>query len=141
MKTLTIRQMSQIKRNAQNIYPDVMKIKRLEEKKALIDAEIEALNLKIKAYDQATFLMAGHYSQELITRKVETAYNEDGTPKTNKDGSVRKDTTYVVNPELVKFNEALRVYEIEEPTVETQEENTTEETTPTEETDINTFNI
>lgn len=113
MKKLTIRQVAQLKRTAQNVYPLVSKKNKLIEQMNLMQAEITSINAQIDAWEYATKEMTdGFTSEDLITRKVICLTNEDGTPKVDKNGQQMKATKYEPKEDVLAFNEEENVYEI-----------------------------
>ena len=113
MKKLTIRQVAQLKRTAQNVYPLVSKKNKLIEQMNLLNAEIASINAQIDAWEYATKEMTeGFTSEDLITRKVICLTNEDGTPKVDKNGQQMKATKYEPKEDVLAFNEEENVYEI-----------------------------
>ena len=113
MKKLTIRQVAQLKRTAQNVYPLVSKKNKLIEQMNLRNAEIISINAQIDAWEYATKEMTeGFTSEDLITRKVICLTNEDGTPKVDKNGQQMKVTKYEPKEDVLSFNEEENVYEI-----------------------------
>ena len=113
MKKLTIRQVAQLKRTAQNVYPLVSKKNKLIEQMNLLNAEINSINAQIDAWEYATKEMTeGFTSEDLITRKVICLTNEDGTPKVDKNGQQMKATKYEPKEDVLSFNEEENVYEI-----------------------------
>lgn len=113
MKKLTIRQVAQLKRTAQNVYPLVSKKNKLIEQMNQLNAEIISINAQIDAWEGATKAMTdGFTSENLITRKVICLTNEDGTPKVDKNGQQMKVTKYEPKEGALDFNEEENVYEI-----------------------------
>ena len=113
MKKLTIRQVAQLKRTAQNVYPLVSKKNKLIEQLNQMNAEIFSIDEQIDAWEGATKAMAnGFTSKDLITRKVICLTNEDGTPKVDKNGQQMKVTKYEPKEDVLSFNEEENVYEI-----------------------------
>lgn len=113
MKKLTIRQVAQLKRTAQNVYPLVSKKNKLIEQMNQLNAEIISINAQIDAWEGATKAMTdGFTSEDLITRKVICLTNEDGTPKVDKNGQQMKVTKYEPKEGALAFNEEENVYEI-----------------------------
>lgn len=113
MKKLTIRQVAQLKRTAQNVYPLVSKKNKLIEQMNLMNAEIASINAQIDAWEYATKEMTeGFTSEDLITRKIICLTNEDGTPKVDKNGQQMKVTKYEPKEDVLSFNEEENVYEI-----------------------------
>ena len=113
MKKLTIRQVAQLKRTAQNVYPLVSKKNKLIEQMNLLNVELISINAQIDAWEGATKAMTeGFTSEDLITRKVICLTNEDGTPKVDKNGQQMKVTKYEPKEGALDFNEEENVYEI-----------------------------
>ena len=113
MKRLTIRQVAQLKRTAQNVYPLVSKKNKLIEQMNQLNAEIISINAQIDAWEYATKEMTdGFTSEDLITRKVICLTNEDGTPKVDKNGQQMKATKYEPKEDVLAFNEEENIYEI-----------------------------
>lgn len=107
MKTITIRQMSAIKRVAQNVNPLVTKKNKLMEKIDTIREEIIALNEEILGHEMGVrALTGGLISEDLITKKVED------TGKLDKDGKPIKVTKYEPKEGAITFNVEANVYEI-----------------------------
>ena len=113
MKKLTIRQVAQLKRTAQNVYPLVSKKNKLIAQLDQLNAEIISVNAQIDAWEYATKEMTdGFTSEDLITRKVICLTNEDGTPKVDKNGQQMKATKYEPKEGALAFNEEENVYEV-----------------------------
>ena len=115
MKKLTVRQVAQLKRTAQNVYPLVNKKNKLMEQIASMNAELENVQAQIDAWEGATKAMTGGYtSEDLITRNVICATNEDGTTKVDKNGQPIKVTKYEPKAGVLVLNEEDNTYEIVE---------------------------
>lgn len=115
MKTLTVRQLASIKRTAQNVYPMVSKKNKLVEKVKELEEEIKDLETQIKSWEGAVMTMTeGYCSEEVITRVVVPALNEDGTPKIGPNGPIKM-TKYEPNADILSYDEDKKVYVIKEP--------------------------
>lgn len=115
MKTLTVRQLASIKRTAQNVYPMVSKKNKLGEKVKELEEEIKDLETQIKSWEGAVMTMTeGYCSEEVITRVVVPALNEDGTPKIGPNGPIKM-TKYEPNADILSYDEDKKVYVIKEP--------------------------
>lgn len=106
MKEISIRQMAQIKRTAQNVQPMVTKIKNLEEKIKVLQEEINMYNTQVDAWESAVKALTGGYtSSDLVTKVVEE------TGKTDKNGKPVKVTKFEPS-DLVSHDPAKNVYVI-----------------------------
>lgn len=107
MKTITIRQMSAIKRVAQNVNPLVTKKNKLMEKINTIREEIQSLNEEILGHEMGVrALTGGLISEDIVYKKVED------TGKLDKDGKPIKVTKYEPKEDVITFNAEANVYEI-----------------------------
>jgi len=140
MKELTVRQVAQLKRTSQNVYPLVNQKNKLYAKIEELNNELESVNAQIDAWESATKAMTGGFtSEDLIVRNVVCAVNEDGTTKVDKNGQPVKVTKYEPNPSTLVYNSDKNVYEIHSVVQDVDFENVDEEA-KVEETADNEFN-
>lgn len=96
-KILSVRELSQIKRIAQNVDADYQKVCKLNAKiDALVD-ERDALQQGIDEMEAPVMRKTGGYkSTEIYEKQVIPQFHADGMPKTDKDGRQLKVTKYVL---------------------------------------------
>lgn len=122
MKKLSVRQVAQLKRTAQNVYPLVAKKNKLQAKMAELNEELEVVNTQIDAWESATKAMTGGYtSEDLLTRSVITLEDELGNVKKDKNGNPQKTTKYEPKEGVLVFDKDSNTYTIVEPEVEQPE--------------------
>lgn len=93
-KTISVRDVARLKRNAQNVYPLVATREKLAAKKQLLDAELEKVNAEIEATETGSRLITGGVnSMDVIRRVVIT------TDKVDKNGAAIKVTKFEPIPE------------------------------------------
>lgn len=85
-----------IKRICQNVYGSFEKVNRLNEKKAAIEAEINALQTQIDLMEQPVVNMCGYKSTDIVERVIVPVLNADGTPKKSDKGYAMKQTKWVL---------------------------------------------
>lgn len=134
MKELTSREIAAVKRQFKNSLPALQKIQAINKKivelvkeKAIQEAILEGGETGIKA------LTSGYKSTDLITCTYEPQFNEDGTPKMDKDGK------YQQKKQVLTFHEPVEPVEPEAETTEVVEETTTEEEVEEEVTEQSTI--
>lgn len=110
MKKLTTREIAAIKRQFKNSLPSLkkiesinQKIKTLEEEIAIQQAILEGGEAGIKA------LTGGYRSIDLITCTYEPQFNEDGSPKMDKEGKYQIKTQVLTYQAPVEYNNEEKV--------------------------------
>ena len=90
MKEFTTREISEFKRTAQNVWPELAKKQRLEAKLAEIQNELEETNKKIALKEAYVFNATGCHVFDIIERNVTKTpvLNEDGSAKLDEKGKV-----------------------------------------------------
>lgn len=96
-KVLNARELAQIKRIAQNVDQNYQKVCKLNEKIAELTQERDELQQEIDEQEAPVIRKTGGYTSTDIYKKVVVPqFNENGTPKTDKDGRQIKITKYVL---------------------------------------------
>lgn len=96
-KILNARELAQIKRIAQNVDADFQAVCKLEEKIAELTAKKDALQQSINEQEAPVIRKTGGYkSTDIYKKTIIPQFNENGTPKTDKDGRQLKVTKYVL---------------------------------------------
>lgn len=95
--SLNARELAQIKRIAQNVDADFQKVCKLNEKIANLTKERDEIQQDIDEMEAPVIRKTGGFkSTDLYEKTVIPQFNEDGTPKTDKDGRQLKVTKYVL---------------------------------------------
>lgn len=120
-KRISYDQFMAVKRVAQAVNPLITKRNKAKEAmdKAQADydsfsAQVEGMQLGIKQY-------VGFDVEQLVKKVIEPAVNEDGTPKTDKNGKTLKVTKYVPT-DIVSYDRENRQYVITIPDEEESKE-------------------
>jgi hypothetical protein len=96
-KTLTSRDLAQIKRIAMNVDADYQAVCKLNEKIAELTKKRDNLQIGIDEMEAPVIRKTGGYkSTDLYKKIVVPQFNADGTPKTDKEGRQLKSTKYVL---------------------------------------------
>lgn len=96
-KNLNNRELAIIKRIAQNVDADFQKVCKLEIKIKELTAEANEINKSIEEMEAPVVRMTGGYkSTDIFKKTIIPQFNEDGSPKTDKDGRQLKVTKYVL---------------------------------------------
>lgn len=96
-KTLNNRELAIIRRIAQNVDADFQKVCKLETKIKGLTAEANEINKRIEEMEAPVVRMSGGYkSTDIFKKIIIPQFNEDGSPKTDKDGRQLKATRYVL---------------------------------------------
>lgn len=117
MKDLTIRQIAAIKRQFKNSLPALNKIKAIDKKIADLEEEKRIQQAILDGGEAGIVAMTGGYrSTDLINCEYVPQFNEDGTPKMDKDGKYQLKTQVLtfVPPVEVIDNAASEVSEVSE---------------------------
>ena len=96
-KNLNNRELAIIKRIAQNVDADFQKVCKLETKIKELTAEADEISKSIEEMEAPVVRMTGGYkSTDIFKKTISPQFNEDGSPKTDKDGRQLKVTKYVL---------------------------------------------
>ena len=99
-KILNNRELAQVKRIAQNVDADYQKVCKLNEKIAELTKERDSLQQGIDEQEAPVIRKTGGYkSTDIFVKTIVPQFNENGTPKTDKDGRQIKVTKYVLRYE------------------------------------------
>lgn len=96
-KILNNRELAQVKRIAQNVDADYQKVCKLNEKIVELTKERDSLQQGIDEQEAPVIRKTGGYkSTDIFAKTIVPQFNENGTPKTDKDGRQIKVTKYVM---------------------------------------------
>ena len=96
-KELNNRELAQIKRIAQNVDADYQKVCKLETKIKELEAEIQTLQAGIDEMEAPVVRKTGGFkSTDIYEKVIIPQFNEDGTPKVDKEGRQVKVTKYTL---------------------------------------------
>lgn len=116
---MSTRDWAAIKRNAQNVYPSIQRMERLQK---YVD-EYNELKDRIASDEGSTVRISGGYTTSELVQRVVADYVDPvtGEIKVGKDGHPLKTTKWVPNTEIVSYDAERNVYMIEPKPVETAE--------------------
>ena len=101
-KILNARELASVKRVAQNVDANYQKVLRLNKKIEELTAEKNDLQEEIDGWEAPVIRKTGYRSTDLIEKVIVPQVNEDGTPKTDKEGRQLKATKFVLRyPETI----------------------------------------
>ena len=96
-KILNARELAQVKRIAQNVDADYQKVGKLEEQIAKLTAQRDELQKSIDEMEAPVIRKTGGFkSTDIYEKTIVPQFNDNGTPKTDKDGRQLKVTKYVL---------------------------------------------
>ena len=96
-KILNNRELAQVKRIAQNVDADYQKVCKLNEKIAELTKERDSLQQGIDEQEAPVIRKTGGFkSTDIFAKTIVPQFNENGTPKTDKDGRQIKVTKWVL---------------------------------------------
>ena len=122
MKELSVREIAAVKRQFKNSLPALKKIEAINKKIAALEEERIIQEAIIDGGETGIMRLTGGFkSFELITCTYEPQFNEDGTPKMDKDGK------YQLKAQVLTYHAPV------EDVKDTTEESTSEETNKEEE--------
>ena len=99
-KILNNRELAQVRRIAQNVDADYQKVCKLNEKIAELTKERDELQQGIDEMEAPVIRKTGGFkSTDIYEKTIVPQFNENGTPKTDKDGRQIKVTKYVLRYE------------------------------------------
>ena len=102
-KILNNRELAQVKRIAQNVDADYQKVCKFNEKIAELTKKRDGLQRGIDEQEAPVIRKTGGYkSTDIFAKTIVRQFNENGTPKTDKDGRQIKVTKWVLrNPDTI----------------------------------------
>ena len=104
MKELTTREIAAVKRQFKNSLPAMKKIESIDQKIAKLQQERAIQQAILDGGETGIMAMTGGYrSVDLITCTYEPQFNEDGTPKMDKEGK------YQVKNQVLTFHAPIEV--------------------------------
>ena len=104
MKELTTREIAAVKRQFKNSLPAIKKIKSIDQKIAKLQQERAIQQAILDGGEAGIMAMTGGYkSIDLITCTYEPQFNEDGSPKMDKEGK------YQVKNQVLTFHAPIEV--------------------------------
>lgn len=104
MKELTTREIAAVKRQFKNSLPAMKKIESIDAKIAKLLQEREIQQAILDGGEAGIMAMTGGYrSIDLITCTYEPQFNEDGTPKMDKEGK------YQVKNQVLTFHAPVKI--------------------------------
>lgn len=104
MKELTTREIAAVKRQFKNSLPAMKKIESIDQKIAKLQQERAIQQAILDGGEAGIMAMTGGYrSVDLITCTYEPQFNEDGTPKMDKEGK------YQVKNQILTFHAPVEV--------------------------------
>ena len=104
MKELTTREIAAVKRQFKNSLPAMKKIESIDQKIAKLQQERAIQQAILDGGETGIMAMTGGYrSVDLITCTYEPQFNEDGTPKMDKEGK------YQVKNQILTFHAPIEV--------------------------------
>ena len=122
MKELSVREIAAVKRQFKNSLPALKKIEAINKKISALEEEKAIQEAIIDGGETGIMRLTGGYkSIDLITCTYEPQFNEDGTPKMDKDGK------YQLKAQVLTYHAPV------EDIKDTTEESTSEETNKEEE--------
>lgn len=96
-KILNARELAQVRRIAQNVDADYQKVCKLNAQIEKLIAERDSLQQGIDEMEAPVIRKTGGYkSTDIYEKTIVPQFNEDGTPKVDKDGRQIKITKYVL---------------------------------------------
>ena len=95
-KKFTSRETAMLKRVYQNVDANYQKVKKLTFKRNELQKEIDSLMEEIELTDAPVVKKFGYSSVDLVKKVINPLFNEDGSPKCDKDGHPIKQTKYVL---------------------------------------------
>jgi hypothetical protein len=109
MKELTTREIAAVKRQFKNSLPAMKKIESIDQKIAKLQEERTIQQAILDGGEAGIMAMTGGFrSIDLITCTYEPQFNEDGTPKMDKEGK------YQVKNQVLTFHAPVEVPPIED---------------------------
>lgn len=120
-KRISYDQFMAVKRVAQAVNPLITKRNKAKEAMDKAQADYDSFNAQVEGLQSGIKQYVGFDVEQLVKKIVEPAVNEDGTPKTDKNGKTLKVTKYVPT-DIVSYDEENRQYVITVPDAEEPKE-------------------
>lgn len=112
-KTLSIRNVAQLKKTAQIVSPMVLKKQSIQAKIDELNAELTVIDAQIEGWEGGTKAMTGGFtSEDLIQRTVVTVKDNYGVVKKDKNGNPVKRTIWEPKEGALEFDKENNVYNI-----------------------------
>lgn len=120
-KRISYDQFMAVKRVAQAVNPLITKRNKAKEAMDKAQADYDSFNAQVEGLQSGIKQYVGFDVEQLVKKVVEPAVNEDGTPKTDKNGKTLKVTKYVPT-DIVSYDKENRQYVITIPDAEEPKE-------------------
>lgn len=120
-KRISYDQFMAVKRVAQAVNPLITKRNKAKEAMDKAQADYDSFNAQVEGLQSGIKQYVGFDVEQLVKKIVEPAVNEDGTPKTDKNGKTLKVTKYVPT-DIVSYDKENRQYVITVPDAEEPKE-------------------
>lgn len=113
-KRISYDQFMAVKRVAQAVNPLITKRNKAKEAMDKAQADYDNFNAQVEGLQSGIKQYVGFDVEQLVKKVIEPAVNEDGTPKTDKNGKTLKVTKYVPT-DIVSYDKENRQYVITVP--------------------------
>lgn len=110
-KRISYDQFMAVKRVAQAVNPLITKRDKAKEAMDKAQADYDSFNAQVEGLQSGIKQYVGFDVEQLVKKVIEPAVNEDGTPKTDKNGKTLKVTKYVPT-DIVSYDKENRQYVI-----------------------------
>lgn len=120
-KRISYDQFMAVKRVAQAVNPLITKRNKAKEAMDKAQADYDSFNAQVEGLQSGIKQYVGFDVEQLVKKVIESAVNEDGTPKTDKNGKTLKVTKYVPT-DIVSYDKENRQYVITIPDEEESKE-------------------
>ena len=120
-KRISYDQFMAVKRVAQAVNPLITKRNKAKEAMDKAQADYDSFNAQVEGLQSGIKQYVGFDVEQLVKKVIEPAVNEDGTPKTDKNGKTLKVTKYVPT-DIVSYDKENRQYVITMPDAEEPKE-------------------
>ena len=120
-KRISYDQFMAVKRVAQAVNPLITKRNKAKEAMDKAQADYNSFNAQVEGLQSGIKQYVGFDVEQLVKKVIEPAVNEDGTPKTDKNGKTLKVTKYVPT-DIVSYDKENRQYIITVPDAEEPKE-------------------
>lgn len=120
-KRISYDQFMAVKRVAQAVNPLITKRDKAKEAMDKAQADYDSFNAQVEGLQSGIKQYVGFDVEQLVKKVIEPAVNEDGTPKTDKNGKTLKVTKYVPT-DIVSYDKENRQYVIAVPDAEEPKE-------------------
>ena len=120
-KRISYDQFVAVKRVAQAVNPLITKRNKAKEAMDKAQTDYDSFNAQVEGLQSGIKQYVGFDVEQLVKKVIEPAVNEDGTPKTDKNGKTLKVTKYVPT-DIVSYDKENRQYVITVPDAEEPKE-------------------